>query len=529
MSAHVDTSVWSPINAWSAFARRAADAVAGFESNVHDPAAIQERILQGILERNAHTAFGRAFNFESIATAEEYAERVPVSAWPEYESWIERARSEPEAVLTSDRPIHFERTSGSTARAREFPYTPQLIQEFQRTLIVWLAQLYAECPEVAGPAYWSLSPVTGGEERTPSGVPIGSATDAVYLRGCAAELLLPTVVDTQEALSAPDWRLRTLAMIAAHEDLALISVWSPTYLRALLDCVLGEADSLTSLHVLRDMLPRDRYRALRDAIEAHDFSLLWPRLRVISAWSDGPSARYADGVSSLFARARIVPKGLFSTEGVVSFSWGLDGLRPLAIESHFLEFIAADGRIRRVDELAEGHVYETVLTTGGGLYRYRIGDLIEVTGFMAQTPTVRFAGRADLRADLVGEKLDESLVARAFEAIGLSVPAVLVPMVEAGRPGYLLLVEACGRCDSQAIAGALEEELAASYHYRIARRSHQLDAVIARDVANLSTILQASWEALGRCAGDAKSTRLIASTEIARALIEQCAMRGVSV
>jgi hypothetical protein len=58
-----------------------------------------------------------------------------------------------------------------------------------------------------------------------------------------------------------------------------------------------------------------------------------------------------------------------------------------------------------------------VLTTGGGLYRYRLGDVVEVVGFHRRCPMLRFLGRSGAVSDLVGEKLDESFVAAALDRV----------------------------------------------------------------------------------------------------------------
>ena len=58
-----------------------------------------------------------------------------------------------------------------------------------------------------------------------------------------------------------------------------------------------------------------------------------------------------------------------------------------------------------------------VLTTGGGLYRYRLRDEVEITGFSAECPLLRFLGKADRVVDLVGEKLAESHVRSVLERV----------------------------------------------------------------------------------------------------------------
>ena len=51
-------------------------------------------------------------------------------------------------------------------------------------------------------------------------------------------------------------------------------------------------------------------------------------------------------------------------------------------------------------ELELNKQYEVVLTTSGGLYRYKLRDIIEVMGFDEGVPLFRFVGKAGYISDL---------------------------------------------------------------------------------------------------------------------------------
>ena len=510
--------------AWSAFAAQAAPAVAAFERSLAEPDAAQQRLLRSILMRNADTDYGRAHGFGTISNYAEFRGRVPITSWKDIAPWIERAHATLAPVLTAETPLFYERTSGSSAARKDLPYTPSLLDELRRALVVWLARLYAECPRVAGASYWALSPVTAPTARAPNGIPVGSASDADYLRGSAAEQLLPTVLDTRSAVRDPvEWRRATLLALILAADLRMLSVWSPTFATALLEPLLaplGSDPEVDLLAWLEQRLPAARRSALRRALEVGDCAPLWPALEVVSCWADGPSELYALRLAAWLPQARLVPKGLFATEGVVSVPWGIAGLNPLAIESHLLEFSDSSARILPAHELVEGQRYEPLLTTSGGLYRYRLGDVVEVSGFLGATPCVRYCGRSDARCDLVGEKLDATLAADACAVIAHAARAsVLVPMPDAGPPGYLLIVESSAPRDAAALAAAVEARLMQIFQYGEARRANQLATLAAAVVPSSAEVLTRAWEALGRRAGDFKPAALIASLPYARAVL----------
>jgi hypothetical protein len=73
------------------------------------------------------------------------------------------------------------------------------------------------------------------------------------------------------------------------------------------------------------------------------------------------------------------------------------------------------GRATLAHELRRSEIYEALLTTGGGLYRHRLGDLVRVDGMVKLTPSVRFIGRAVGASDLLGEELSEALVGTVLD------------------------------------------------------------------------------------------------------------------
>jgi len=508
--------------AWSEFRAEAAPLIAGFENSLSDPRAAQEKRLLSLLKNNEHTAYGRKYDFATIDSFDSYNKRVPVTHWADMKPWASRASRSDEPVLTAEAPLFFERTSGSSAATKLIPYTRALLGEFQNAVIVWLARLYDECPNIGrGRSYWALSPAGATGAVSANGIAIGSASDARYLEGSSAMRLLPTVLNPRGVSDEPEnWRIATLAEMIEADDLTMISVWSPTFLTALLQPLTGADDSAAIRERLWSRISPDRRNETQKAIDTGDFSALWPALEIVSCWMDGPSAAYAAALQSLFPRARLSQKGLLATEGVVSIPWGLSGRCPLAIESHVLEFVDDEERVHLADALVAGGRYRPLLTTGGGLYRYCLGDIVEVVGFEDRTPCVRFAGRSDARSDLVGEKLDEVLVSVACRVLpGGMAGAFLVPQPDADPPCYQLLAEPSAVADADETAAAVEQELMKIFHYAQARKQGQLGPLAVRTIRNSGYVLQRAWEAIGQRAGDVKPSMLISSLAYARAIM----------
>jgi len=145
----------------------------------------------------------------------------------------------------------------------------------------------------------------------------------------------------------------------------------------------------------------------------------------------------------------------------------------LAYTSHFFEFIPEDSIgsrnpvTRFAWELEAGRVYELVVTTSGGLYRYRIGDCFRVKGFSGQVPVVEFLYRSGKTSSITGEKLTEYQVleaARRAATDGAVAPPEFLCFPRSGPdPHYGLLLTWPGSSaspDAAAPARPLERWLA---------------------------------------------------------------------
>ncbi len=195
---------------------------------------------------------------------------------------------------------------------------------------------------------------------------------------------------------------------------------------------------------------------------------IWPGLRLISCWADGHAEMYLSALRTFFPGVRIQPKGLIATEGIVTFPLG--AARPLAVTSHFFEFLGDGGTVYLAEELEVGAEYSVVLTTGGGLYRYRLGDRVRVTGRLEKTPSLIFVGREGGISDRFGEKLSEGFVASVLRDLfgrhGLRPAfALLAPNTDGSRWWYSLFVE-LPQSPPDTLAEELERALRENPHYR---------------------------------------------------------------
>jgi hypothetical protein len=222
---------------------------------------------------------------------------------------------------------------------------------------------------------------------------------------------------------------------------------------------------------------------------------------LISAWTEGNASHYVSELKDMFPDVQVQGKGLIATEGFVSFPLiGYEG-SALSVNSHFFEFKENEsGDVRLAHELERDKQYQVVLTTSGGLYRYNLEDVVQVTGFKDQCPLLRFVGRSSNISDLFGEKLNEfhvtSVVDESLDNQGINPSfSILAPEESQDQdyPSYTLFVET-EESDDRLLSSAqsLDEKLQENYHYRYCRKLRQLGPLRVFRISGSDTSKRAS-------------------------------------
>lgn len=519
---------------------------------------VQSALLRDMLAVNRHSEFGMAHGFDGIHSVCDYRRRVPASSYEDYQSAIERIAAGRPAVLTRQAVRLLEPTSGSTGGEKLIPYTSLLRRQFQRAIDAWVHDLLTHRPRLrGGRAYWSVSPCLGERVTTQGGIPVGFDDDVAYLsrwERWAVRRLLAVPTHVSKLTNIDNFRYATLLHLLSATDLTLISVWSPTFLTALVaplpEWIERICDDLRRGSISWPVphtapvqwrgtcspfpcptIPR-RAELLRaawsNATATADFaSEVWPQLQLISCWCDAAAGQYLPQLQAVFPQTEIQPKGLLATEACVSFPMCDHPGAALAIRSHFFEFEETDNtlggqwpRTVLAHEVEVGARYRLYVTTGGGLYRYGLGDQVEVVGFLHECPLIRLVGRLDSVADLCGEKLAElhvqDVLKRAFHELQITPDfAMLVPHTQP-VPRYRLLVQLPSAASAQGrlecLRRLVESGLMENPYYRHAVEMKQLAPLEIERLSSGATSHLEAYEdfcrSRGQKAGDVKPTLL---------------------
>jgi hypothetical protein len=457
--------------AWPLYRRFAA-----FEAACQNPRATQEALLRRILDYHADTHFARDHGFRSVRTIDDYRKHVPVAPYERIEPYIRRVmKGETSALLADPKVLMFALTSGTASDRKHIPITQQYLDDYRRGWNLWgLSAIRAH-------KYVFLKPVLmlvgdACEYRTEAGIPCGNLSGfsaQVQKRIVRWMYVAPPITGK---IKDPFARTYVALRAAIEKRLGLLVSANPSTLVNLARFMDREKESLfrdvrdgtlsKDLNVapeIREVLtrrlrPNKKRAAGLEAFANRSGHLLpkdvWPsEPLLIGCWTGGSVGSYLRQLPKYYGDAPIRDLGLLASEGRMSIPVE-DGTPSgvLDVATHYFEFIPEDEIsssnpvVLGAHELQVDRHYYIVPTTKAGLYRYHISDLVRVTGFFHNAPTIEFLGKGHRFANLTGEKLSEHHVTRSVDRVAKDIlqpltTYALAPCWDEELPYYGFFIE----------------------------------------------------------------------------------------
>ena len=410
-----------------------------FIKQTHEPQAVQQALLERILAYQAETTIGKKYQLHRLRGYHEFRLGVPIHTYEDLRPYLQAQEDTKNLELNHDQPVSYALTSGTTGKPKIIPILDRTIQMLQHYQLLSTYAQYQGIPKV----FQGKMLVLAGQEiegYLESGTPYGSMSG--LLAGALPSVLqskrfvpraIQGLTDYQQkylylaawALSEPD--LSVVATANPSTFLKLLEVGRQQYSKIVERLELSRKNSVDGLAPL----PRPSRRRLRylQSFIGHEERLrvetLWPNLQAVVTWTDGSCGVLIPKLKSrLPERVTIVEMGYLSSEflGSVNVNVQTNQCVP-TFHENFFEFVeqtdwdADRPNTLTLEQLEPGKRYYVLVTTMNGLYRYFINDLIEVTGWFHQTPTIRFVQKGKGVTNLTGEKLYEFHVIDAVQAI----------------------------------------------------------------------------------------------------------------
>jgi hypothetical protein len=476
-----------------------------FLNLLKNPEAAQRSTQQQIFSRLLNSEYGRDLGIKAI----DGWQQLPIVTYQDIEYLIFQQIKSKNNILTPEKIIFYEKTSGSRGAAKSIPYTKSLRSSFNYMFCLWAHDLIVNgLPFSTGKIYFCISPPIADLSGDRLDLSLGLQDDSEYLDRWLRWVLSPFLVSPpgidrlQDVEEFKDTLAKTLLKA---EDLEIVSIWNPSFLKVHLDYI--QTHQIRLHAELKDRISAPRQALLLES--QIPWPEIWPELKLISCWDSVHAAEQANFLRSLFPDTTIQGKGLLATEAPMTIPLiAARGCVPILNEV-FFEFEDERRKIYRLHELEIGSTYEIIISQKGGLYRYRIGDRIRVTHYYLNTPCLEFIGRTQTTSDLVGEKLHEDFVRDALDNLQLEGTFFksLIPVTQP-VPHYVLLLDRADR-SAEIVAQQLDKELRRSHHYRYARLLGQLLPARVLVSPQIPDLMTAYYMRLGRKWGDIKHQILV--------------------
>jgi len=415
-----------------------------FERRTRRAVKANRKALRDVLKRNSKTVFGADHDLQSIRQGgdliAQFKSRVPLASYADHEPYIDRIAAGEQSVLSSDPTNMLAGTSGTTDRPKRIPRT--LRAQRRHMMLVVLAEQAvidrgiegATAPDrgvnlmsLYAPSLESESKVpimsgpNAGMSRIRKQIPLlWSSPEAVF--GIAHQ---PTALYLHGLFALLNRRTLYIQTPFAPQVVGWFTLMEKYQQHIVTDIRTGKLSGHLELttakkqDIERDLRPDpDRANEVAAEFEKGFEAIaprLWPNLKYIRTVTSGSFALSLPRLRWLAGPVPIHSGGYSSSEGVIGINLKTDGTANyvLACGTSFFEFIPL-ARVSEnqpgtldLDELEVDEVYEVVLTSCAGLYRYRLGDIVRITGHYGSAPTFEYLYRRGTVLNLVGEKSSE--------------------------------------------------------------------------------------------------------------------------
>ena len=479
------------------------------------PKEEQEKFLLRILRKNQNTVFGKQYRFDKIQSVRDYQNAVPYTVFEDYEPLIDREIAGERGVFTADPPYFYCISSGSMGVQKYFPLVKEdaVLQHMYwdgaiRAIIRKDLPEYTE-EELFGKiflmsdAYLTYMPdgiMNGVRSGVASRMQQEEGTYPYELFYAPEEVLFPKkltdiqYVKLRLALEQPD--ITAIHANFVHKCTAMLRYLQRHWDAFLYDMEHGTISPEFKLDeewkdYIQHHLPPNPKRAeeLRQ-FSGSDLSdglirKLWPNVKYLRLSSGMQFHPYIEILDHYSGNLPVYPFLYAASEGMFSVAAGVGRMDEYIMipDLCFYEFLPEtdeNGPCLTLTELKEGEKYEILITTVSGLYRYRLGDVIEVRGFYEKTPLVSINYRKSQVLNLVDEKMNaaqfEGAMNDFFEESGMTATGYCVTGCrEKDPPCYRVFLEANGIPPDHPSA-LMDQKLSDNcFSYRNAREAEELN------------------------------------------------------
>ncbi|XP_006657906.2 probable indole-3-acetic acid-amido synthetase GH3.8 [Oryza brachyantha] len=421
--------------------------------------AVQERVLGEILGRNAGTEYLTNCGLDGATDRATFRAKVPVVSYDDLQPYIQRIAEGDRSAILSTHPVsEFLTSSGTSAGERKL--MPTVVDELDRrqllySLLMPVMNLFVPGLDKGKGLYFLF---VKSETKTPGGLTARPVLTSYYksdhFKNRPFDPYHNYTSPTAAILCADAFQSMYAQMVCGlcqrNDVLRLGAVFASGLLRAIRFLQLNWEELADNIEA-GVLTPRITDPSVREAVAAilradpelaklvraecskgdwaGIITRIWPNTKYLDVIVTGAMAQYIPTLEFYSGGLPMACTMYASSECY----FGLN-LRPMCDPSEvsytimpnmgYFEFLpvdetgAASGDASQLVDLARvevGREYELVITTYAGLNRYRVGDVLRVTGFHNAAPQFRFVRRKNVLLSIESDKTDEAELQRAVE------------------------------------------------------------------------------------------------------------------
>ncbi|XWS41830.1 hypothetical protein CRYUN_Cryun17cG0116400 [Craigia yunnanensis] len=455
----VESTLPSPLGAPAC--EKDAKALQFIEEMTKNVDSVQERVLGEILSRNAETEYLKRFQLNGATDRETFKSKIPAVTYEDLQPEIQRIANGDQSPIFSAHPIsEFLTSSGTSAGERKL--MPTIHEELDRrqllySLLMPVMNLYVPGLDKGKGLYFLF---VKAETKTPGGLVARPVLTSYY----KSDHFKTRPYDPFNVYTSPNEAILCVdsfqsmytqmlcGLIMREEVLRVGAVFASGLLRAIHflqinwnqlahDIATGTLNRKVMDASIRECMSK----ILKPNPELAEFitkecseenweciiTRIWPNTKYLDVIVTGGMAQYIPTLEYYSGGLPMACTMYASSECY----FGLN-LKPMCKPSEvsytimpnmaYFEFLphesstsvlSRDSPPRLVDlaDLEVGKEYELIITTYAGLCRYRVGDILRVTGFHNAAPQFRFIRRNNVLLSIESDKTDEAELQKAIE------------------------------------------------------------------------------------------------------------------
>jgi len=380
------------------------------EAMAQHPGEVQQGVFQQLIRKGKYTEWGRLHHYDTIRTVQDFQQRVPVSSYEDLFPYIERVMKGEQKLLWPSTIHWFSKSSGTTnARSKFIPISQESLDECHFKGGKDMMALYvANRPDTKTFEGKGLSIGGSLHENPYSQHGFAGDVSAVVMKNLPSWAQYIRTPPVEVALMSK-WedKIDRMAEITAQENVTSI-LGVPTWTLVLLEKVLA----LTGKQSILEVWPNFE-------VFIHGAVAFQP-YRELFTQSVFPSSQVT------YLETYNASEGFFALQDDVNRIGEMLVMLDYGIFYEFVPIEQADQPFPRaltIEEVELGKNYALIISTNGGLWRYRIGDTVR---FTSKYPfRLKVSGRTKHFINAFGEEVivenAELAITKACEATGATV------------------------------------------------------------------------------------------------------------